>query len=317
MNFASIDIGSNTILLLIASIGEQGEIQPLVEKAEITRLGEKLDQDGQLSPEAMERTLKGLRQFTDLCHRNQVERIACVGTEALRRAQNSHEFVQQVAETCGFRVEIITGKKEAELAYLSALLDFSEVYTNLVVIDIGGGSTEIIWQKEVQGDVARLQMVSMKMGSVRLTENFLKADPIQNGEYQELQKTIDERLTHDLDPLSPPEGPLALIGLAGTVTTLSAINQKLNPYDPQKIQGATLTHETLVRLIDEMKQKNLEERKQMIGMEPKRADVLPAGAAILESVMRKFKADRVIVSDHGIRFGLFYQKFVAGNGEGT
>jgi exopolyphosphatase/guanosine-5'-triphosphate,3'-diphosphate pyrophosphatase len=311
MKFASIDIGSNTILLLIASISEEGAIQPLVEKAEITRLGEKLDQNGTLSAEAMERTLKVLRQFTDLCHRNQVERIACVGTEALRRAQNSQEFVQQVAETCGFRVEVITGKKEAELAYLSALLDFSETHSNLVVVDIGGGSTEIIWQKEVQGDVARLQMVSMKMGSVRLTENFLKNDPVQNGEYEELTTLIDERLTHDLDSLAPPSPPLALIGLAGTVTTLSALNQKLQPYDSSRIQGATLTHEALKGLIQEMKTKNLDERRQMVGMEPKRADVLLAGAAILEAVMRKFKTDQVIVSDHGIRFGLFYQKFVA------
>jgi exopolyphosphatase/guanosine-5'-triphosphate,3'-diphosphate pyrophosphatase len=311
MKFASIDIGSNTILLLIASISEEGAILPMVEKAEITRLGEKLDQSGTLLPEAMERTLKVLRQFTDLCHRNQVERIACVGTEALRRAQNSQEFVQQVSELCGFRVEIITGKKEAELAYLSALLDFSETYSNLVVVDIGGGSTEIIWQKEVQGDVARLQMVSMKMGSVRLTENFLKNDPVLNGEFEELAALIDERLSHDLDSLAPPSPPLALIGLAGTVTTLSAIDQKLSPYNPHKIQGATLGHEALKRLIEEMKNKNLEERKQMVGMEPKRADVLLAGAAILEAVMRKFKTDQVIVSDHGIRFGLFYQKFVA------
>src|SRR4030095_2029979 len=123
MNYASIDIGTNSVLLLIASMNSEGAIRPLVEKAEITRLGEKLDQNGNLSPEAMERTLKALRKYTDLCHRNQVERIACVGTDALRRAQNAHDFVQRVQENCGFRVEVIPGKKEAELAYLSAMLD--------------------------------------------------------------------------------------------------------------------------------------------------------------------------------------------------
>ncbi|MFO1519941.1 MAG: Ppx/GppA phosphatase family protein [bacterium] len=310
MKVASIDIGSNTVLLLIAKVRQDGDIEPLVEKAEITRLGEKLDANGVLLPEAMDRTLKALLKFTDLCHRNQVERIACVGTEALRRANNSQEFVNKVQELCGFRVEVIPGKKEAELAYLSALLDFGETYPNLVVVDIGGGSTEMIWQKEILGDTARLQMVSMKMGSVRLTENYLPNDPVLNGEYGQLVTVIEERLHNDLSPLTLPDGPLTLIGLAGTVTTLSAIDQRLDPYDSKKIQGASLTYAGLSRIVEEMKSKPLEERKRMVGMEPKRADVLLAGAAILEAVMRKFKADHVIVSDHGIRYGLLYQKFV-------
>jgi exopolyphosphatase/guanosine-5'-triphosphate,3'-diphosphate pyrophosphatase len=310
MNFASIDIGSNTLLLLIASLSPEETIRPLIEKAEITRLGEKLDSNGTLQPEAMERTLKVLRQFTDLCHRNEVERIACVGTDALRRAHNANEFAHRVQQLCGFKVEIIPGKKEAELAYLSAMLDFGDIYSNLVVLDIGGGSTEIIWRKEILEDAERLQMFSMKMGAVRLTEHFVRNDPITDKEYNALVQAVEERLT-DLDPLPPPPSPITLVALAGTVTTLSAIHQKLTPYDPQKIQGSRFTYGALKEVIDELKNKNLEERKKMPGMEPKRADVLLAGAVILEAVMRKFKIDHVIVSDHGIRYGLFYQRFVA------
>ncbi len=310
MNFASIDIGSNSILLLIATVTAEGKIRPLVEKAEITRLSEKMNESGEICQEAMERSLKVLRKYTDLCHRNQVDRIACIGTEALRRAKNAQEFVQKVANLCGFKVEIISGTKEAELAYLSAMLDFGEKHSNLVVLDIGGGSTELIWQTEHNGDTAKLQTLSMKMGSVRLTEEFLKTDPVTQAEYAALRQQIDEKLNHHFNSLGIPSAPLTLVGLAGTVTTLSAIDQKLVPYDPEKIQGASLTQSSLREILRKLKEKNLEEKKQITGMEPKRADVLLAGAAILDCVMSKLGADHLIVSDRGIRYGLFYQRFV-------
>lgn len=316
MHYATIDIGSNTVLLLIASIGKEGEIIPLLEKAEITRLGQSQSQSPAdasfraLHPEAMERTLKVLRQYTDLCHRNQVEGIACVGTEALRRAYNSNTLVRQIEESCGFKVEIIPGKKEAELAYLSAMLDFREVYPNLVVVDIGGGSTELIWETETTESRAKLQMISMKMGSVRLTERFIRTDPVSSEEFDYLSDLIETKLNEDLSILPLPKHPLTLIGLAGTVTTLSSIAQKLKTYDSKKVQGSTLTLSQLEKTIEELKKKNLEEKKQIVGIEPKRADVLLAGAMILEAVMKKFKAKQVVVSDHGIRYGLFYQRFM-------
>ncbi|MBL7685926.1 MAG: Ppx/GppA family phosphatase [Deltaproteobacteria bacterium] len=309
MKFASIDIGSNTLLLLIGIFNQEGEILPLVEKAEIVRLGEGLNETGQLKPEAMERTLNTLLKFTDLCHRNQVEGIACIGTEALRRASNSLEFIHRIQENCGFKVEIITGKKEAELAYLSANLDFSTSDRNLVVLDIGGGSTELIWEKDQHGEFTRLQMVSMKMGSVRLTEQFIHEDPISESSFQKLSDYIEERIEKDLSPLSPPEDGFTLVGLAGTVTTLASMDQKLEEYDSKKIQGSVLSLTRLEHLIEELKSKNLEDRKRIIGIEPKRADVLLAGALILRAVMKKLKAIHLVVSDRGIRYGLLYQKF--------
>ena len=315
MHFATIDIGTNTVLLLIASIGKKGEIIPLLEKAEITRLGQNLNpSDGNLKTlqeDAMERTLKVLRQYTDLCHRNRVKGIACIGTEALRQAYNSNDLVKKVEELCGFKIEIIPGKKEAELAHLSAMLDFREKYPNLVVVDIGGGSTEITWETEKSESKAKLQMVSMKMGSVRLTERLIKQDPISLEEFKILSKTVDDKIDQDLSVLSLPKHPLTLVGLAGTVTTLSSIAQKLSSYDSHRVQGSILTTDQLKEIIKELRIKNLEERKKIVGIEPKRADVLLAGAVILDSVMKKFKANHLIVSDHGIRYGLFYQRFVA------
>ncbi len=310
MNFATIDVGSNSILLLIASVTPEGKIRPLIEKAEITRLSEKINEGGALIPSAMERSLKVLRQYTDICHRNKVDRISCIGTEALRRAKNANEFVQQVENLCGFKLEIISGTKEAELAYLSAILDFGDIYSNMIVLDIGGGSTELIWQTEQNGDTAKLQTLSMKMGSVRLTEEFLKQDPVIKSEYVAMRQAIEDKLAHHCETLQFPQAPLTLIGLAGTVTTLSALDQKLSPYDSEQIQGAKLTHAALKEILRKLKEKNLEERKKMKGMEPKRADVILAGATILDCVMGKLGAAEMIVSDRGIRYGLFFQRYV-------
>ncbi len=307
MKYASIDIGSNTVLLLLAIRDENGKIKPLIEKAEITRLGEKLDETGSLNPEAMKRTLKVLLKYTDLCHRNQVDRIVCIGTEALRRADNSNLFAQKVQKHCGFDLEIISGSKEAELAYLSAMIDFAETYQNLVVLDIGGGSTELIWQNGISADRLRLQTLSIKMGSVRLTEKFLKQDPPTQDEYAALQAFIEARLNEDLKELTPPASPFHLIGLAGTVTTLAAIDQKLDPYNPEKIQGATLTLSSLENIIEKLKILSFEEKKKILGMEPKRADVLLAGAAILEAILKRLKIKELIVSDRGIRYGALYR----------
>lgn len=311
MNFATIDVGSNSILLLIATLTPDGKIRPLIEKAEITRLSEKMNHTGIITPEAMERTLKVLRKYTDLCHRNQVDRIICIGTEGMRRAKNAQDFVQKVAELCGFKLEIISGTKEAELAYLSAMLDFGEKFSNLVVLDIGGGSTELIWKTEQNGNTAKLQTLSMKMGSVRLTEEFLNTDPLLQSEYTALRNHIDEKLSHHLSTLQAPLPPMTLVGLAGTVTTLSSIDQKLSPYDPNKIQGAILSQNSLKEIIRKLKEKNLEEKKKMIGMEPKRADVLLAGASILDCAMTQLGVHELIVSDRGIRYGLFYQRFTS------
>ncbi len=313
MNFATIDIGSNTLLLLIAELNAEGKIIPLVEKAEITRLSQGLNEKGVLNEEAMERSLVVLRQFTDICHRNHVSAIACVGTEALRLARNSQEFIARVKKQCGFIVEIIPGKKEAELAYFSALLDFEDLYSNLVVLDIGAGSTEIIWPLENNGHTAKLQTLSMRMGAVRFTEEFIHSDPPSRADFQILSEKVEEKLTKDFDPLPKPwtqtQAPLTLIGLAGTVTTLSALDQQLAVYDHAKIQGAKLKLARLERLVHVLRAKPLEERKLLPGMEPKRADVLLAGAVILEKVMQKLGVEEVVVSDHGIRYGLFHQKF--------
>lgn len=312
MNFATIDVGSNSILLLIATITPDGKIRPLIEKAEITRLSEKMNDRGLISPEAMERTLKVLRKYTDLCHRNQVDRIVCIGTEGMRRAKNAQDFVQKVLDLCGFKLEIISGTKEAELAYLSAMLDFGEQYSNLVVLDIGGGSTEVIWQTEQNGNTAKLQTISMKMGSVRLTEEFLIADPVVQNEYLAMRQYIDEKLRNHFSNLQAPNPPMNLVGLAGTVTTLSAIDQKLSPYDSDKIQGALLSHASLKEILRKLKDRSIEERKKMLGMEPKRADVLLAGATILDCVMTQLGVHELIVSDRGIRYGLFFQRFANG-----
>lgn len=307
MKIASIDLGSNSLLLLIAEVSEYGEITPLLEKCEIVRLGENLSETGKLSDAAMNRAMDVLRKYTALAHQHQVEKIICIATEAMRRAQNSRDFVKRVQKNCGFKIEIIPGSREAELAYLSAYADFHPKYPELVVLDIGGGSTEIIWK--IPQEKSKLRTLSLKMGSVRLTEEWIQQDPVSEEEFCRLQKAIEMKLEQDLQGLEMPQAPFQLIGLAGTLTTLSQIDQKLPQFDSEKIQGAILKLENLQKIIQELKSKSIEERCQMIGMEPKRADVLLAGACILKAILEKLKLQEVVVSDRGIRYGALLQGF--------
>ncbi|MBF0491843.1 MAG: Ppx/GppA family phosphatase [Deltaproteobacteria bacterium] len=315
MKIASIDLGSNSVILLVAEFSEDGKIRPLFEKCEITRIGENLSKTGRLSTEAMDRTMEQLRKYTALAHKHQVERILCIATEALRRAENSQEFVQRVQKNCGFKVEIISGLKEARLAYLSAYFDFKKKYSNLVVLDIGGGSTELIWKISSEKSNNRIRTLSMKLGSVRLTEEIVKQDPISKEEFLLLKANIKQKLDSDLENIELPQAPFELIGLAGTLTTLSQIDQKLLQFDSQKIQGVVLSLNSLENIIEELKNKTIAERCQIIGMESKRADVILAGACILEGVLKRLKIDRVVVSDRGIRYGILYDRFMTKKGE--
>ncbi len=309
MKIASIDLGSNSVILLIAEFSADGKINPLFEKCEITRVSEGLSTTGKMSQEAMDRTMEVLRKYTALALKHQVERIICIATEGLRRAQNSQEFIERVQKNCGFKIEIITGLKEAQLAYLSAHYDFKKKYPALLVLDIGGGSTELIWKIEFEKSKNRIRSLSMRMGSVRLSEEIVKNDPISEEEFLLLKTNIQKKLDRDLDNIQLPEEAFELIGLAGTVTTLSQIDQKLSAFDSEKIQGAVLTLNSIEKIIEELKNKTIAERCEMIGMEPKRADVLLAGACILEAVLKKFKLNHVTVSDRGIRYGILYDRF--------
>ncbi len=299
---ASIDVGTNSVLLLIAEIDPQGKITPLHDEARITRLGEGFGKDKILKPEAMERTFEVLKRYVDLARSYKVSEIRAVGTSALRDAENREVFLNRVKSELGLSIEVISGEREAWLTYRACVLAFPKLTGKTLMLDIGGGSTEFIF-----GDREHLeQMVSLNIGSVRATEMFLHSDPIGEEEFQSLHHYLQDKIRPVLNPYK--KNLSHLIGVAGTVTTLAAMDLEMIPYNPSIIHGFRLTRGRLDQLLDKMKKMTLVERKKLPGLDPGRADVIVAGGLILKVVLEETELEEVIVSDWGIRHGLLESK---------
>jgi exopolyphosphatase/guanosine-5'-triphosphate,3'-diphosphate pyrophosphatase len=298
MNLATIDIGTNTTLLLVAAVNGPA-VEVLQESAEITRLGRGIGKGGALDPEAIARTLGVLREFAAAAHRH-AARIAAVGTEGLRRAPNATAFLDPAAEILGTQVEVIDGEREAALTFRAALTSFPEVRAGeLAVVDIGGGSTEIVLASD--GNVEF--RTSLPLGSVRLTEALVHHDPPAASEQAALAGAVDAAIR--AVPFSPR--PATLVGVAGTVTSLAAMAQDLASYDPARVHGYRLSRAELGRQIARLGAATQAERERMVGLDPRRADVILAGAMILDRIAAAAGVGDVLVSDRGIRWGLLHE----------
>ena len=291
MRVAAIDVGTNTALLTIAEGGAAIE-----ERAEIVRLGEGLDGSGRLKPEAIARTVAVVAEFADAIARRRCARVAAVTTEAVRKAQNGGDFVAQasaVLAPVGGRMEVIDGEREARLSWRAVASSFPALTGARTVVDIGGGSTELIVGERDVDDV-----VSLPIGSVRLTERLVAHDPPTAEEAARLIATVDEALA----AAPAPRG--ALVGIAGTVTTLAAMAQQLQTYDGARVHGSRLSRATVDGLVAQLGSTSLADKQRTPGLDPKRADVIWAGAIILARVMARAGVGECIVSDRGIRWGL-------------
>ena len=272
---------------------------PLHDEARITRLGEGLHRQPLFIPDAQERTLSVLREYKQLCDSIEVKEIAAVGTAAFRKARNAPDLIDRVEKELGFRIEIISGKDEARLSYLSVETDFPR-YKNLVALDIGGGSTEIISKRE---------KVSLDLGAVVLTERIVRHDPPTDGEAKLMVDEIDRVVGAGFPRPGRENRAPTLIGLAGSVTTLSAIKQKLVVWDGARVQGSILTSADLDEMITLFRRTTNEERRAIVGMVRGREDTILAGTLILRKVIEKLGVEKVTVSDRGLRYGLFYERF--------
>jgi len=306
MRVAAIDIGTNTILLLVAEVEAVGRITPLWQEQRITRLGRGVDRTRRLSPQAMAESFAVLEEYVKISHRLGAEKILAVGTSALREAKNRGQFTERVEQQLGLPIKVVSGEEEAQLTLLGALSNKRHLEGNVLVVDIGGGSTEFILGR---GDEI-LGLQSVEMGSVRLTERWVHHDPITDEEYEELVGSVRQQLKR-VDPLFRKEISY-LVGVAGTVTTLAAMDQRMTVYDGEKIDGSGLELSALEKIIGELKRRTLAERMQMPGLEPRRADVILAGAVLLSETMHGFGSSRVIVSDRGVRFGIAVRAACAG-----
>ncbi|MSP60590.1 MAG: Ppx/GppA family phosphatase [Myxococcales bacterium] len=296
MRIATVDVGTNTALLLI--VERQGrELCEIGNEAEIVRLGQGVDRTRRLDPQAIERTLAVLRRYGELIRAARVDRAAAVGTQALREVENGAEFLARAEEALGFPVEVIAGQREARLSWRAVASSFPLPPSGRrTVLDIGGGSTELL----VGGDEVE-RLASVPIGAVRLTERLLHHDPPSDEERRLLVDTIDRAL----DAAPAPEGEL--VGVAGTITTLCAISLGLLAYDGARIQGARLRRGDVEREVERLGALSLEDRKRIPGLDPKRADVIYAGGMILARIFARADADEVLVSDRGIRWGLAHE----------
>jgi exopolyphosphatase/guanosine-5'-triphosphate,3'-diphosphate pyrophosphatase len=296
---ASIDIGTNTILLLIAEV-EGEKIHPLFEIETVVRLGEGVQKNGVLLNEAMERGLQTLTQYLKWCQEMGVQKIFAAGTSALREAKNSEDFLNLIKGRLDLPIEVISGDEEARLSFLAVTKDIRETKKPILVVDVGGGSTEFILGKGNQ----ILQWISLPLGSVRFTEEFLHSDPVQKEEWNRMEKKIRGHLVS----IPHPSESISMVAVGGTATTLASVEQGLEDFIAEKIHHFILEKEALKNQLLLYQSKMIDGRKKIPGLPMARADVILAGGAILYLAMEELKCSSVLISCHGVRYGLLYKK---------
>ncbi len=311
MKRASIDIGTNTVRLLIAEV-EDGSIEPVLIKRAITRLGGGYTEKNGISAEAKERTVKVLEEFATVMEAEGVETATISATSVMRRASNSDEIIGEVLERTGLEIEIITGETEARFSMLgvfSVLLQGERAQGTSLTIDIGGGSTEFIASNgnEIKG------LWSMELGVVHLSEEYLKSDPPTADELAEMEAEIEgvfgvlkaQMKADGVDPESYSTGAGALfIGTAGTITTLAAIELGMEEYDPERINNYRLGVQGVEGIFTHLKRLKIAERMRILSIEKGREDLIVAGTAVALGAMRAFGFKEMVVSDAGLLEGL-------------
>lgn len=297
---AAIDVGTNTVLLLVAERTGAG-LAPVLERAEITRLGRGVDATGRLDPAAIAETAAVVGEYAAAARALGASRVACVATSAARDASNGAAFFEAVRRAAGLDAAVISGDEEARLVYESAWRDFGAAGSPLAVLDVGGGSTEFTF-----GDgPAPRGRTSLQVGAVRLTERHVRGDPPSAAELAAVRDGARAAL-RPLAAMAAPRGG-RLVGVAGTVTTLSAVAQALPAYDAARVHGAPLSLAEIEALVTRLAALTVAARAALPGMEPKRADVILAGAVVVAEAMRATGFDRLTVSDRGVRWGLVHE----------
>ncbi|MBU4450659.1 MAG: Ppx/GppA family phosphatase [Actinomycetia bacterium] len=312
MKLAAIDIGTNSTRLLISCCkkkpGSTYKLTTLAREMEITRIGKNLDKTGLISKHSAEETMEVLASYLKKIKGEGVESFRVVGTSALRKAKNTIWFKKLVNEKLGINVEVITGRQEARLSFCGALrgvaLSHQTDLKNILVIDIGGGSTEFILGSH-EDKIILVQ--SIDLGCVNLTERFIKnsAGKPGNHELTDLNEFISTRLI-DLVNKIKKRGFSILVGLAGTISTLAAVDLELLAYSKNKIHHHILSEQKIRQIYGLFCSVNLEERKKIAGLDPKRADIIISGTAILLQIMNMLDVEKLLVSEDDILDGIVY-----------
>lgn len=311
MRIAAIDIGTVTTRLLVADVTE-GDDGPHLDEfsrdLELTHLGEGLDASGELSASAIDRVAEAVARFVDAARRAGVERVATVATSATRDARNADALTSRLTDI-GAHPEIVSGEREARLSFAGAA--HSLAGDGLLVADLGGGSTELIFGTAGPGGRPRVvRAESFDVGSKRMTERVLPVHPPSADALARAREWALSEMRPFFDAL--PGEPTMLVSLAGTVTTLAAIEKGLAVYDSQAVHGSSLTAEDLRSLEDLLAPMTLEELRVVPGLHPGRASVIVAGTVILRAVLELTGLNSTMVSEHDILYGIALDAFAGG-----
>lgn len=293
MSRAAVDIGTNSVrLLVVDDTGAEVE-----RHMRITRLGKGVDANGNLDREAIDRTLAVLVEYAARLEANGVSAVRAAATSAVRDAGNASEFVGPASEVLGVVPEVISGLEEAALSFAGATAGLGREGAPFLVVDIGGGSTELIF-----GSTDPEGATSLDMGCVRVSERHLHSDPPAPAELNDARRMVEDLLTEAVRVL-PDERANTLVGLAGTVSTLAAMNVGLRSYDPSATHHSSISREELAAMLDRLASTPLVTRRSLI-IEPERADVIVGGAVVLATILDVFGFGSVLVSEHDILDGL-------------
>lgn len=308
---AAIDCGTNSIRLLIADVDvDDGTLTDVVRRMLVVRLGQGVDRTGEFAPDALERTLAATDEYAAQCREHGVEAVRFVATSATRDARNRDEFIEGVRERIGVAPEVVSGPEEAELSFRGALsaLDASRPGPYLVV-DLGGGSTEL-----VLGDLVPEAVHSMDVGCVRMTERHLHSDPPTTEQIEAARADVRAALDAAMEEV-PLGGTRTLVGLAGSITTVTAHALDLDEYRRERINGAELAIDDAAQSCAALLTASREERAAMPFMHPGRVDVIGAGALVWREVMERVRAEvaahdgvleTTVTSEHDILDGIAF-----------
>ena len=301
MKIGTIDIGTNSMRLLIADYNN-GKIENRKKYVNTTRIGQGVDKEGYISEEALQRNINALEEFANICKVEECQAIYCMGTSALRDSKNGNIFVDRAKQKTNINVEIISGNEESNLGFMGVLegLDTDE---QILVIDIGGGSTEFIL-----GDREGIKFAkSENVGALRMTEKFLAKDPIDTNEFSSMSKFIYGEIKDTIDYIKSKQIK-KLVGIGGTITSLSAMNQELEVYSMENIHNSEVSIKNIKDILQNLKQMTLNDKKTLKGLQPKRADIITAGVEILNIIMENLEIEKIIVSEYDNLEGLMCHK---------
>lgn len=304
MIFAAVDVGSNTLRLLVADVSPSG-VHPLRYERVITRLAGGIKETGLLGEAASEKSLAALKDFAGIIEQFGVERTWCVGTSALREARNAPEFMEKARGKTGLEVEIVSGEKEARLTAMGVLSSV-ERPSRFVIVDIGGGSTEFIFSTEASG----LDHFTVPVGVVKMAEAHMCSDPpsaeeliSMRAEAERIAETLRERVLWDR------KGGAALIGTAGTANTLAAIDLGLERFDPRKVHNHRLSLGRLREMFSLLSALPTAKRAGIKGLEPGREDLIIPGIILTISFMEVLRFREILVSSAGLLEGIVLELY--------